>query len=253
MFLKYFFIIFLLFNSSFAYQFKIKSVSLRSLIEKEADFWYIDNLELLKNNPTETKELAAILKISIERSLAIINCQTKALEMSELNQEIWQQINKNRLNPINLELDNLKKFKLESDFFESINNFQTISAQYALLINNHNFKRLDTTFKNLKKNSRKIIVQSLKNITQDRSSIMNSVKDKLPIIKEMCGNFGTYLWEKLPNLSLKSFKALDDEFQQASDYAWLSVITMEKQSCFIWNNIEMARGYFYNCCLKNIN
>ena len=46
---------------------------------------------------------------------------------------------------------------------------------------------------------------------------------------------------------------LDDEFQQASDYAWLSVITMEKQSCFIWNNIEMARGYFYNCCLKNIN
>ena len=66
MFLKYFFIIFLLFNSSFAYQFKIKSVSLRSLIEKEADFWYIDNLELLKNNPTETKELTAILKISIE-------------------------------------------------------------------------------------------------------------------------------------------------------------------------------------------
>ena len=62
MFLKYFFIIFLLFNSSFAYQFKIKSVSLRSLIEKEADFWYIDNLELLKNNPTETKELAAILQ-----------------------------------------------------------------------------------------------------------------------------------------------------------------------------------------------
>ena len=121
MFLKYFFIIFFLSNSSFAYQFKIKSVSLRSLIEKEADFWYIDNLELLKNNPTETKELAAILKISIERSLAIINCQTKALEMSELNQEIWQQINKNRLNPINLELDNLKKFKLESDFFESMN------------------------------------------------------------------------------------------------------------------------------------
>lgn len=230
---------------------KVQSPLVKKYIEHEVNDWYLKNLEKIKNNPKETAELKEILEVSQERSLAIKEVQASALEHTTILQEAWRQINVNRLNPVNLENGD---FLYLNDSFElkyDLEDFQKISSKYAKVINNNNLDNLKKSFEELRKISRNVIVYTMKNNLQKRSLIEN-IKDKIPLIKDYCAQFGDYIWQKLPQGSLKTFQVFDEEFQNISDYAWNSIFLLEKQSCSMWDTIETSRAYLYQYSLKLI-
>jgi hypothetical protein len=242
----------LLFMLSSCQGFKIESPTLLKLIEEEAQTWYTQNRKIIQSNNQETKELIKILQLAVARSEATIKCQKYLLEQTKTIQDAWKQLNSNRLNPVKLDQENLIKFQEDPHWLEAVNEFQIISYQYAQAINHHKLIFLAEALNTARQKNRDIIVRTLKHHTQKRSvfdKLIDQINEHIPIIKDMCGEFGKYLWDKLPNVSLTSFKKIDDEFQKASIYSWDAIILLEKQSCKMWNNIENSRACFYSKCL----
>lgn len=228
---------------------KLTSPHLRKYIESEANIWYLDNKALIYSHPEEALELKKILELSKERAVAIIECQQESLKSTDTAKDMWEQLKSHRLNPAELENSDLPAFENNQNWCQALNNFNYVSSQYAYAINNHNLKFLNDTLEQARMTSREIIVKALKLSLQKRS-LGDTIKDKIPLIKELVSEFGAYLWQKMPRVSVQSFKILDDEFQEASSYAWRSVILLEKQSCQMWDAIENSRADFYDCCLK---
>ncbi len=232
--------------------FKIESPTLVKLIEEEAQNWYTENRAVIKSANQETQELIKIFKLAVARSEATIKCQKFLLEHTKTIQDAWKQLNSNRLNPVKLDQENFINFQDYPHWLEAINEFQRISYEYAQAINYHKLVNLANVLNNARQRNREIIVRTLKHHTQKRSmfdKLIDQINEHMPIIKDICGEFGKYLWDKLPHVSLISFKKIDDEFQKASIYSWDAIILLEKQSCKMWNNIDNARACFYSRCL----
>jgi hypothetical protein len=232
--------------------FKIESPGLKNQIEAEAQNWYKENREQIKSTQQEINELINIFKLAVARSEATIKCQKYLLEHTKTVQDAWKKLNSNRLNPVKLDQDNFINFQEDPHWLEAINEFQMISFEYAQAINYHKLVDLAEVLNRARQKNRDIIVRTLKHHTQKRSvfdKLINQINEHIPIIKDICGEFGKYLWDKLPYVSLASFKKIDDEFQKASIYSWDAIILLEKQSCKMWNNIDNARACFYTRCL----
>jgi hypothetical protein len=232
--------------------FKLESPTLHKQIEETANNWYKQNKQIIESTPTERNELIKIFQLAINRSEATIECQKYLLEHTKTVQEAWKQLNSNRLNPIELDKTNFIKFQEDPNWLDNINNFQIASYEYAQAINFHKLNLLAEVLTDARQKNRDIIVRTLKYHTQKRSvfdKLIDQINEHIPIIKNICGEFGKYLWEKLPYLSLTSFKKIDDEFQKASIYSWDAIILLERQSCKMWNNIDNARACFYTRCL----
>jgi hypothetical protein len=236
----------------FCQGFKIESPTLLKIIEEEAENWYKQNNKVIKLAAKETEELIKIFQLAIARSEATIKCQKYLLEHTNTIQDAWKQLNANRLNAYKLDQENFIKFQDDLNWVEAINEFQIASYQYAQAINFHKLLFLSGVLTDARKKNREIIVRTLKHHTQKRSmfdKLINQINEHIPIVKDICGEFGKYLWDKLPSISLTSFKKIDDEFQKASIYSWDAITILEKQSCKMWNNIENARACFYTRCL----
>ena len=232
--------------------FKIESPNLRKQIEEEAQNWYKENREQIEFSQQEIGELIKIFKLAVARSEATIKCQKYLLEHTKTIQDAWKQLNSNRLNPVKLDQENFINFQEDPHWLEAINEFQIISHEYAQAINYHKLVDLAQVLNNARQKNRDIIVRTLKHHTQKRSifdKLIDQLNEHIPVIKDICGEFGKYLWDKLPHVSLTSFKKIDDEFQKASIYSWEAIILLEKQSCKMWNNIDNARACFYSRCL----
>ena len=243
----------LFFIISSCLSFKIESPSLLKQIEDDANTWFEQNRTKIEFAKDETQELIKIFQAAIARSEATIECQKYLLEHTKTVQDAWRQLNYNRLNPIKLEKSDFIIFQEDPRWLENINNFQLASYEYAQIMNNHKLDILAEALTSARQKNRDIIVRTLKYHTQKRSlfdKLLDQIKDSIPVIKDICGEFGKYLWEKLPYVSLQSFKKIDDEFQKASIYSWDAIILLERQSCKMWNNIDNARACFYAKCLE---
>lgn len=246
------FYLFLILMLSSCQGFKIESPTLLKLIEEEAQNWYKQNRALIESANQETQELIKILKLAVARSEATIKCQKYLLEHTKTIQDAWKKLNSNRLNPVKLDQENFIKFQDDPHWLDAINEFQVASYQYAQAINYHKLMLLAEVLTDARQKNRNIIVRTLKHHTQKRSvfdKLCEQINEHIPILKDICGEFGKYLWDKLPSISLTSFKKIDDEFQKASIYSWDAIILLEKQSCKMWNNIDNARACFYSRCL----